>query len=213
VRRNDDPDSEDVGNLKGETRSNDPHEKSDPDLRPNRKGKTASELRYMGHALSDNRHGPMVSAGVSLADGYAEREAAKVAMDDARHALGDSTHEITLWQTEAMDAAEFIEASKAMITTLNVAQKKSGRQSAVPEAIVRSEAMRCHSKGQAHRTGFWLGKERQRDAPGVGARLEEGRSDARADGGLIRRLNRLMRLRDAIRRSGRSYARLVHCAI
>jgi len=51
-----------------------------------RKGKTASELRYMGHTLSDNRHGLVVSALVSTADGHAEREAAKVMLNDARQA-------------------------------------------------------------------------------------------------------------------------------
>jgi hypothetical protein len=32
----------------------------------------------MGHTLSDNRHGLIASAMVTTADGYAEREAAKV---------------------------------------------------------------------------------------------------------------------------------------
>ena len=30
-----------------------------------RKGKTVSELRYMGHTLTDNRHGLVVNAMVS----------------------------------------------------------------------------------------------------------------------------------------------------
>ena len=42
-----------------------------------RKGKTASELLFMGHTLSDNCHGLIASAVVTRADGYAEREAAK----------------------------------------------------------------------------------------------------------------------------------------
>jgi hypothetical protein len=41
--------------FKGQTRSNDTHESStDADARLYRKGKTASELRFMGHTLSDN---------------------------------------------------------------------------------------------------------------------------------------------------------------
>jgi hypothetical protein len=67
-----------------------------------RKGKTASELRYMGHTLSDNRHGLIASAVVTLPDGYAEREAAKVMIDDARQALGDPTREIRSERTKAM---------------------------------------------------------------------------------------------------------------
>jgi IS5 family transposase len=92
----------------------------------------------MGHTLSDNRHGLIASAVVTLADGYAEREAAKVMIDDARQALGDPTREITLGADKGYDAAEFIEACKAMKVTPHVAQNKSGRQSAVPESIAQS---------------------------------------------------------------------------
>ena len=42
-----------------------------------RKGKTASESRSMGHTLTDHRHGLIVNARVTQADGFAEREAAK----------------------------------------------------------------------------------------------------------------------------------------
>ena len=92
----------------------------------------------MGHTLSDNRHGLIASAVVTLADGYAEREAAKVMIDDARQALGDPTRETTLGADKGYDAAEFIEACKAMKVTPHVAQNKSGRQSAVPESIAQS---------------------------------------------------------------------------
>ena len=67
------------GSFKGHKRSNDTHESStDSHARLRRKGKTASELRFMGHTLSDNRHGLIASALVTQADGYAEREAAKL---------------------------------------------------------------------------------------------------------------------------------------
>lgn len=39
---------------------------------------SASELRFMGHTLSDNRHGLIASAVVTNADGHAKRESAKV---------------------------------------------------------------------------------------------------------------------------------------
>jgi hypothetical protein len=70
VRKIDDQDPGDGGNFKGEQRSNETHEsKTDPDSRLYRKGKTASELHYMGHTLSDNRHGLIAGAVVTLADG------------------------------------------------------------------------------------------------------------------------------------------------
>ncbi|MEM5279366.1 IS5/IS1182 family transposase, partial [Cupriavidus taiwanensis] len=52
----DDQDDDAGGNFKGRKRSNETHEsKTDPDAKLYRKGKTSSELRYMGHTLSDNR--------------------------------------------------------------------------------------------------------------------------------------------------------------
>jgi hypothetical protein len=87
VRRDGDDDSSATGGFKGEKRSNETHEsKTDPDSRLFRKGKTVSELRYMGHTLTDNCHGLVVSAMVTQADSYAEREAAKAMIRDARQA-------------------------------------------------------------------------------------------------------------------------------
>ena len=130
----------DGGNFKGQRRSNDTHESTtDGDARLYRKGKTASELRYMGHTLSDNRHGLVANAVVTLADGYAEREAAKAMVNDARQAQADPTRTITLGADKGYDAREFIEACQAMNVIPHVAQNKSGRNSAVPEAIAQSE--------------------------------------------------------------------------
>ena len=140
VRKDDeDQGNSDGGDFKGEKRSNDTHEsKTDPEARLYRKGNTASELRFMGHTLSDNRHGLIASAAVTVADGYAEREAAKVMIDDARQALGADEREITLGADKGYDAKEFIEACLEMKVTPHVAQNKSGRESAVPEAIAQS---------------------------------------------------------------------------
>ena len=136
-----DDDNSDAGNFKGQMRSNDTHTSTtDTDARLYRKGKTASELRFMGHTLTDNRHGLVVNAVVTHADGYAEREAAKAMVNDARQALPD--HEpvtLTLGADKGYDAREFIEALQEMNVLPHVAQNKSGRQSAVPEAIAGSE--------------------------------------------------------------------------
>jgi transposase len=141
VRRDDDDQGNgDGGNFKGEKRSNDTHEsKTDADARLYRKGGAASELRYMGHTLSDNRHGLVANAVVTIADGYAEREAAKVMIHDARQALDDPAREITLGADKGYDAQEFVQACVGMKVTPHVAQNKSGRHSAVPQAIAQSE--------------------------------------------------------------------------
>jgi IS5 family transposase len=129
-----------ASDLKGQKRSNDTHEsRTDLDARLFRKGNTASELRYMGHTPSDNRHGLIAKAMVTRADGHAEREVAKAMDSDARQALGDDEREVTLGADKGYDAKEFIEACLAMKVTPHVAQNISGRKSAVPDEIAQSE--------------------------------------------------------------------------
>lgn len=129
-------DDGDGGNFKGKKRSNDTHESTtDADARLYRKGNTASELRYMGHTLSDNRHGLIANAMVTTADGYAEREAAKLMIQDAIEVKGDPEVQITLGADKGYDAKEFIDALTAMKVTPHVAQNTSGRSSAVPDEI------------------------------------------------------------------------------
>jgi len=140
VRKDDDDDAGSGGDFRGESRSNETHEsKTDPDARLYRKGNTASELRYMGHTLTDNRHGLVVNAMVTHADGYAEREAAKAMIKDARQAVADADVEVTLGADKGYDAAEFIEELQRLKVTPHVAQNKSGRRSAVPDEIAVSE--------------------------------------------------------------------------
>ena len=130
---------DDKGDFKGQPRSNDTHEsKTDSDARLYRKGKIASELRFMGHTLSDNRHGLTANAVVTTADGYAEREAAKIMIADAKQAAGESAR-LTLGADKGYDAAEFIEALLDMKVLPHVAQNTHNRKSAVPKDIATSE--------------------------------------------------------------------------
>ena len=140
VRKDGSDDDQGGGSFKGQSRSNETHESStDADARLYRKGKTASEMRFMGHTLSDNRHGLIASAMVTRADGYAEREAAKVMIDDARQALPDAQTAITLGADKGYDAQEFIEACLAMNVVPHVAQNLSGRCSTVSDAIAQTD--------------------------------------------------------------------------
>lgn len=132
-------DNNEAGNFKGQKRSNETHESStDADARLYRKGKTASDLRFMGHTLTDNRHGLVVNACVTQADGYAEREAAKAMINDARQAHEDPKVTITLGADKGYDAKEFIDALQEMNVLPHVAQNTSGRRSAVPDEIAAS---------------------------------------------------------------------------
>ncbi|MBC7958067.1 MAG: IS5 family transposase [Cytophagales bacterium] len=138
VRKDGDDDADGGGDFRGQTRSNDTHQSStDPDSRLYRKGKTASELRYMGHTLMENRNGLVVNALVTRADGHAEREAAKAMMADARQVNPDA--ELTLGADKGYDAAEFIAALQDLKVVPHVAQNTSGRASAVPDEIAATE--------------------------------------------------------------------------
>ena len=136
--RKDGKDDDDGGDFRGKSRSNETHESStDPDSRLFRKGKTASELRFMGHTLMENRNGLIVNAMVTQADGHAEREAAKAMVADVRQANPEGN--ITLGADKGYDAAEFIKALQDMKVTPHVAQNKSNRKSAVPDEIASTE--------------------------------------------------------------------------
>ena len=151
---------DDGGNFKGKSRSNDTHASlTDPDARLYRKGYTASELRYMGHTLCDNRHGLIANAVVTTADGCAEREAAKAMIGDVCQALDDPDATITLGADKGYDAKEFIEALQEMNVTPHVAQNTSGRSSAVPDAIAASTGYEIsQQKRKLIEQGFGWGK-------------------------------------------------------
>lgn len=138
-RKDGSDDESDNGNFKGKGRSNDTHESStDADARLYCKGDNASRLRYMGHTLIDNRHGLIANAMVTTADGFAEREAAKAMINDARQVPDNPNAEITLGADKGYDAKEFIDALQEMNVTPHVAQNTAGRRSAVPDAIAAS---------------------------------------------------------------------------
>ncbi|MEG1541922.1 MAG: IS5 family transposase, partial [Oscillospiraceae bacterium] len=125
-------------NFKGESRSNATHVSStDADARLYRKGNTGAELSFMGHALNDNRHGLVVNARATQADGHAERDAASAMLRDA--AAGAPEHGITVGADKGYDAADFVGTCLAMKVTPHVAQNTAGRASAVPDAIAATE--------------------------------------------------------------------------
>jgi len=66
------------GDWHGEPRSNDTHQStSDPESRLYRKSNAAPALpSYLGHVLTDNRHGLVVNVQASTSGGTAEREVA-----------------------------------------------------------------------------------------------------------------------------------------
>ena len=119
----------------GQKRSNDTHASStDPDARLYRKGKgKETKLCFIGHGLMENRHGLLVDACLTLADGHAERVAA-LHMIEPR---ADRPTAITLGADKAYDAEDFVNELRSMNVTPHVAQNTSGRSSAVDARTTR----------------------------------------------------------------------------
>jgi transposase len=117
-----------------EKRSNDTHASTtDPDARLYKKGKgKEAKLCFMGHALMENRHGLVVQAETSEANGRAERQTALEMIDS--HAAGTS-NQLTLGADKAYDAREFVADLRQKCVTPHVAQK--ARSSAIDGRTTR----------------------------------------------------------------------------
>ena len=119
----------------GQKRLNDTHASTtDPDARLYRKGKgKETKLCFIGHGLMENRHGLLVDACLTLADGHAERAAALHMMEPR----ADRPTAITLGADKAYDAEDFVDELRSMNVTPHVAQNTSGRSSAIDGRTTR----------------------------------------------------------------------------
>ncbi|MEP6567805.1 MAG: IS5 family transposase [Mesorhizobium sp.] len=119
----------------GQKRSNETHASTtDRDARLFRKGKgKEAKLSFMGHGLMENRHGLLVDACLTLADGHAERVAA-LHMIEPR---AERPQAITLGADKAYDTEDFINELRSMKVTPHVAQNTSGRRSAIDRRTTR----------------------------------------------------------------------------
>ena len=113
--------------FKGERRSRETHESTtDPEARLYRKGKQqAARLCYLGHLLTENRHGLVVDVELTEADGYAERDAALAMLE--RSVCGPAT----LGADRAYDTRDFVWHLRGLGVTPHVAQNEQGRRSAI----------------------------------------------------------------------------------
>ena len=119
----------------GHKRSNDTHASTtDADARLYRKGKgKETKLCFIGHGLMENRHGLLVDACLTLADGHAERVAALYVIEPR----ADRPTAITLGADKACDAEDFVNELRSMNVTPHVAQNRSGRSSAIDGRTIR----------------------------------------------------------------------------
>ena len=119
----------------GERRLNETHASTtDPESRLFRKKGKESRLAYMGHALTDNRHGLVVAARLTQATGYAEREAAISMLESI-----PGTRRITLGADRGYDTEDFIESCRALGVTPHVAQNTTKRRSRIDGRTTRHE--------------------------------------------------------------------------
>jgi len=119
----------------GQKRTNDTHASTtDPEARLYRKGKgKEAKLCFMGHGLMENRHGLLVDACLTFADGHAERVAALHMIEP----LADRPWRITLGADKAYDTEDFVNELRSMKVTPHVAQNTSGRRSAIDGRTTR----------------------------------------------------------------------------
>jgi hypothetical protein len=112
-------------NFRGEQRTNDTHaSRTDPDARMVRKARgQASHLGYHGHVLMENRNGLVAQATLTIASGFAEREAA-IQMVDRISSRG----RITLGADKGYDVADFIAACRDRDVTPHVACTSDARR-------------------------------------------------------------------------------------
>jgi transposase len=117
----------------GEKRANDTHASTtDPDARLLRKGRgKEAKLCYMGHIMTENRHGLIVAAALTAATGTAERTAALdmvAANAGARSTVGGD---------KGYDTADFVAGCRARGCVPHVAQNNTHRRSAIDARTTR----------------------------------------------------------------------------
>jgi transposase len=117
----DDPKNPTV-NFHGQTRRNDTHQSTtDPEARLYKKavGREA-KLGYLGHLLTENRHGFIIDTAVTAASGTAERDAAIAMLGE----LPLTTRRITVAGDKAYDTRAWVAAVRRMRITPHVAQNE-----------------------------------------------------------------------------------------
>src|SRR5574341_1793509 len=153
------PPPDDPGNpsvdFHGEKRSNATHASTtDPDARLYRKTRGSEpKLCYLGHALMENRNGLVLDAQVTIASGYAERDAALAMID---RVPGDNR--VTLGGDKAYDVREFVEDLRVLNVTPHVAQNTSDRKSTRLNSSHQliSYAVFCLKKKKVEEIFGWL---------------------------------------------------------
>jgi transposase len=121
-QRKDGPTDGDGRNFHGQARKNDTHaSKTDPEAKLYRKSNNAeARLAYLGHLLIENRHGLIVEALATEANGRAERDAGWRMLRDLTKAAPSKRR--TVGADKNYDTAEFVTDSRDLNVTPHVSQ-------------------------------------------------------------------------------------------
>ena len=149
----------DGANFRGQPRKNDTHASTtDPDAKLYRKSNGAeARLAYLGHLLIENRHGLIMDAMATQADGRAERDAAR-RMVQAQWERAPWRRR-TLGADKAYDVREFIDLTRELGTTPHVTQNLNRPGgSAIDGRTTRHEgyAMSQHARPRIEPAFGWL---------------------------------------------------------
>jgi hypothetical protein len=149
----------DAQNFRGEQRKNDTHASTtDPDARLYRKSNGAeSRLAYMGHLLIENRYGLIADAMTTIADGFAEREAATLMVHEQWQRA--PWRQRTVGADKAYDTSDFVDLMRELNTTPHVTQNLARPGgSAIDDRTTRHEgyAKSQHARPRIEPAFGWL---------------------------------------------------------
>ncbi len=175
-QRKDGPPDGDGRNFHGESRKNDTHASStDADAKLYRKSHNAeARLAYLGHLVIENRHGLIVDAMATTADGRAERDAATVMLRN--RVKRRRRRRRTVGADKGYDTHGFITATRALGVTPHVTQNLKRRGgSAIDGRTTRHDgyAKSQHARPRIEpafgwlKTIGWLRKVKLRSLPKV----------------------------------------------
>lgn len=123
-------------NFRKQKRSNETHQSlTDRFTRLFKKSRgSEAKLGYLGHLLTDNRHGLVTDVRLTLATGTAEREAA---LDMLRPKT--ATKRVTLGADRGYDTRAFVDGLRQLQVTPHVARNDTSRRSAIDGRTTRHE--------------------------------------------------------------------------
>jgi hypothetical protein len=123
------------GDFHGEKRTNQTHTSTtDPDARLYRKSKgKEARLSYLGHIVTENRHGLIAEAMTTHADGTAEADAALLMLKD----MTKGSRRITVGADKAYDIGSLVGVLRELNVTPHVIQNNTNRRSAIDGRTTR----------------------------------------------------------------------------